>query len=143
MDAIDAKEIPTLPGCYQFFSRDNEVLYVGKAKNLRNRVSSYFKAGPKSNMRIDQMVQIADRVEWVSVDNETQSLLLEYSYIQEHKPRYNVRLKDDKSYPWLAITLNEKWPKAFMYRGKQKKGVKYFGPYPSGKRTCGAIVLPS
>ena len=131
MDAIDAKEIPTLPGCYQFFSRDNEVLYVGKAKNLRNRVSSYFKAGPKSNPRIDQMVQIADRVEWVSVDNETQSLLLEYSYIQEHKPRYNVRLKDDKSYPWLAITLNEKWPKAFMYRGKQKKGVKYFGPYPS------------
>ena len=97
MDAIDSKEIPTSPGCYQFFSNDNEILYVGKAKNLRNRVS----------------------------------LLLEYSYIQQHKPRYNVRLKDDKSYPWLAITLNEKWPKAFMYRGKQRKGVKYFGPYTS------------
>ncbi|MBP9114870.1 MAG: excinuclease ABC subunit UvrC [Acidimicrobiia bacterium] len=131
MDAIDSKEIPTSPGCYQFFSNDNEILYVGKAKNLRNRVSSYFKDGPKSNPRINQMVEIANRVEWISVENETQALLLEYSYIQQHKPRYNVRLKDDKSYPWLAITLNEKWPKAFMYRGKQRKGVKYFGPYTS------------
>lgn len=131
MQAIDIKEIPTQPGCYQFFSSDGEILYVGKAKNLRNRISSYFKDGPKSNIRINQMVEIADHVEWVVVANETQSLLLEYSYIQQHKPRYNVRLKDDKSYPWLAITLNEQWPKAYMFRGKQKKGVKYYGPYTS------------
>lgn len=131
MQEIDSKDIPTSPGCYQFFSADGEFLYVGKAKNLRSRVSSYFKDGPKHNPRINQMVELADRVEWVVVANETQSLLLEYSYIQQHKPRYNVRLKDDKSYPWLAITLNEKWPKAYMYRGKQRKGVKYYGPYTS------------
>lgn len=131
MQEIDSKDIPTSPGCYQFFSADGEILYVGKAKNLRLRVSSYFKDGPKHNPRINQMVELADRVEWVVVANETQSLLLEYSYIQQHKPRYNVRLKDDKSYPWLAITLNEQWPKAFMYRGKQRKGVKYYGPYTS------------
>lgn len=131
MQAIDPKEIPTQSGCYQFFSADGEILYVGKAKNLRSRVSSYFNDGPKHNPRINQMVELADKVEWVTVANETQSLLLEYSYIQQHKPRYNVRLKDDKSYPWLAITLNEKWPKAYMYRGKQRKGVKYYGPYTS------------
>lgn len=131
MQEIDSKDIPTSPGCYQFFSADGEILYVGKAKNLRSRISSYFKDGPKHNPRINQMVELADRVEWVVVANETQSLLLEYSYIQQHKPRYNVRLKDDKSYPWLAITLNEKWPKAYMYRGKQRKGVKYYGPYTS------------
>lgn len=124
-------DIPAKPGSYQFYSADNEVLYVGKAKNLRSRVSSYFQAGPKHNIRIDQMLEIADRVEWIVVSNETESLLLEYSLIQQHKPRYNVRLKDDKSYPWLAVTVNEKWPKAGVLRGKQKRGIKYFGPYTS------------
>lgn len=124
-------DIPTKPGSYQFYSADNEILYVGKAKNLRSRVSSYFQSGPKHNIRIEQMLEIADRVEWIVVSNETESLLLEYSLIQQHKPRYNVRLKDDKSYPWLAVTVNEQWPKVGVLRGKQKKGVKYFGPYTS------------
>ncbi len=124
-------DIPTSPGSYQFYSADNEILYVGKAKNLRSRVASYFQNGPKHNMRIDQMLEIADRVEWIVVSNETESLLLEYSLIQQHKPRYNVRLKDDKSYPWLAITMGEKWPRAGLHRGKHKRGVKYFGPYTS------------
>lgn len=123
------KDIPTKPGSYQFFSSSGEILYVGKAKNLRNRVMSYFREGPKHNIRINQMLEVANRVEWIVVANETESLLLEYSLIQQHKPRYNVLLKDDKSYPWLAITVNEKWPRAFIFRGKQKRGVKYLGPY--------------
>lgn len=131
MIAPKASDIPNKPGSYQFISEHGEILYVGKAKNLRSRLSSYFQNGPKHNIRIEQMLEIADRVEWTVVSNETESLLLEYSLIQQHKPRYNVRLKDDKSYPWLAITTNEKWPRATVYRGKQKKGVKYFGPYTS------------
>lgn len=92
---------------------------------------SYFRDGPKSNIRIDQMIEIADRIEWIVVSNETESLLLEYSLIQQHKPRYNVRLKDDKSYPWLAVTVSDQWPRVGVLRGKQRKGVKYFGPYTS------------
>lgn len=131
MDTPKSSEIPTSPGSYQFMSPDNEVLYVGKAKNLRSRVMSYFQSGPKHNMRIDQMLEVAQRIEWIVVLNETEALLLEYSLIQQHKPRYNVRLKDDKSYPWLAITVDELWPRAGVLRGRQKKGVKYFGPYTS------------
>ncbi len=124
-------DIPTSPGSYQFYSSDNEILYVGKAKNLRSRLMSYFQKGPKHNIRIEQMLEIAQRVEWIVVSNEIESLLLEYSLIQQHKPRYNVRLKDDKSYPWLAVTTSEKWPRAGVLRGKQRRGVKYFGPYMS------------
>ena len=124
-------DIPASPGSYQFISSENEILYVGKAKNLRSRVSSYFQKGPKHNIRIEQMLELAERVEWIVVSNETESLLLEYSLIQQHKPRYNVRLKDDKSYPWLAVTVGEQWPRAGVLRGKQRKGVKYFGPYTS------------
>ena len=131
MLAPKPSEIPTNPGSYQFYSDSGEILYVGKAKNLRSRISSYFQNGPKHNIRIDQMLEIADRIEWIVVSNETESLLLEYSLIQQHKPRYNVRLKDDKSYPWLAISMSEKWPAARVYRGKLKKGTKYFGPYTS------------
>ncbi len=131
MFAPRPSEIPTNPGSYQFFSKSNEILYVGKAKNLRSRISTYFQNGPKHNIRIEQMLEIADRVEWIVVSNETESLLLEYSLIQQHKPRYNVRLKDDKSYPWLALSVSEKWPSARVYRGKLKKGTKYFGPYTS------------
>jgi len=131
MLAPKPSEIPTNPGSYQFYSKSNEILYVGKAKNLRSRITTYFQNGPKHNIRIDQMLEIADRVEWIVVSNETESLLLEYSLIQQHKPRYNVRLKDDKSYPWLAISKSEKWPAARVYRGKLKKGTKYFGPYTS------------
>ncbi len=131
MRAPKPSDIPQKPGSYQFYSVDGEVLYVGKAKNLRSRIMSYFREGPKSNIRIDQMVEIADRIEWIVVNNETESLLLEYSLIQQHMPRYNVMGKDDRSYPWLAITTSEKWPRAMIYRGKQKKGVRYFGPYTS------------
>lgn len=92
---------------------------------------SYFRVGPKSNVRIDQMVERATRLEWIVVNSETESLLLEYSLIQQHKPRYNVMLKDDKSYPWLSITMSDTWPRAGVFRGKQKKGLKYFGPYTS------------
>jgi len=76
------------------------------------------------------MVAAADRVEWVVVATEVDALLLEHSLIQTHQPRFNVRLKDDKTYPWLAISLNEEWPRPFTYRGKRRKGVQYFGPYP-------------
>ncbi|MFN8015007.1 MAG: excinuclease ABC subunit UvrC [Acidimicrobiia bacterium] len=131
MLAPNRLEIPTSPGSYQFLSKNNEILYVGKAKNLRSRIMSYFQGGPKHSFRIEQMVEIAEKIEWIVVSNETESLLLEYSLIQQHKPRYNVRLKDDKSYPWLCISTSELWPRAMVMRGKQKKGNKYFGPYTS------------
>ncbi|MGH9087905.1 MAG: excinuclease ABC subunit UvrC [Acidimicrobiales bacterium] len=124
-----AGAIPDAPGSYQFLDAEGRVLYVGKAKSLRNRVASYF--GDLSGLppRTAQMVAQADRVEWVVVVTEVEALMLEHSLIQAHQPRYNIRLKDDKSYPWLALTVSEEWPRPVVFRGKRRKGVRYFGPY--------------
>ncbi len=121
--------IPVTPGSYQFRDVQGRVIYVGKAINLRSRVSSYF-ADPKTlHPRTASMMSFADKVEWIEVRNEVEALLLEYSLIKEHKPRFNIRLQDDKSFPFLAITTDEEWPRAMMFRGKRRKGVRYFGPY--------------
>ena len=102
---------------------------MGKAKSLRHRLPNYWQDSAKLPPRTAQMVAQADHVEWVVVDTEVDALILEHSLIQAHLPRYNVRLKDDKSYPWLAVTLNEEWPRPAVVRGRKRKGVRYFGPY--------------
>jgi len=119
--------IPDTPGSYQFKDADGRVLYVGKAKSLRSRVMSYFSTGLAE--RTVQMVSTAESVEWIAVRNEVEALFLEFNLIKKHRPRFNIRLKDDKSYPYLAITLDEEWPRAMVMRGAKRKGVRYFGPY--------------
>jgi excinuclease ABC subunit C len=121
--------IPDAPGSYQFYDAEGRVLYVGKAKSLRHRLPNYWQDAARLPPRTAQMVAQADHVEWVVVDSEVDALILEHSLIQAHLPRYNVRLKDDKSYPWLAVTLNEEWPRPAVVRGRKRKGVRYFGPY--------------
>jgi excinuclease ABC subunit C len=124
-----AGTIPDAPGSYQFKDRDGRVIYVGKAKSLRARLSNYFVSPSALPPRTAQMVAAAESVEWIEVRNEVEALMLEYSLIQRHKPRFNVRLRDDKSYPFLAVTLDEEWPRAMVMRGQKRKGVRYFGPY--------------
>jgi excinuclease ABC subunit C len=121
--------IPDAPGSYQFKDRDGRVIYVGKAKSLRSRVASYFAAPHLLLPRTRQMVTAAETVEWIEVRNEVEALFLEYNLIKRHAPRFNIRLKDDKSYPYMAVTLDEEWPRAMVMRGAKRKGVRYFGPY--------------
>ncbi len=124
-----AGSIPDAPGSYQFKDQHGRIIYVGKAKSLRSRLSNYF--GPPATLlpRTRQMVAAAETVEWIEVRNEVEALFLEYNLIKEHRPRFNIRLKDDKSYPFLAVTLDEQWPRAMVMRGAKRKGVRYFGPY--------------
>ncbi|TML88747.1 MAG: excinuclease ABC subunit UvrC [Actinobacteria bacterium] len=124
-----AGTIPDAPGSYQFKDRDGRVIYVGKAKSLRSRLSNYFGNPALLPPRTAQMVQAAESVEWIQVRNDVEALMLEYSLIKEHRPRFNIRLRDDKSYPFLAITLSDEWPRAMVMRGQKRKGTRYFGPY--------------
>ncbi|MHB8438693.1 MAG: excinuclease ABC subunit UvrC [Acidimicrobiales bacterium] len=121
--------IPEAPGSYQFVDASNRVLYVGKAKSLRSRITSYLADPATLAPRTAQMVGAADHVEWIQVGNEVEAILLEYALIKQHRPRYNIRLVDDKSYPYLAVTLPDEWPRASVVRGRKKTGVRYFGPY--------------
>ncbi len=121
--------IPDTPGSYQFKDRDGRVIYVGKAKNLRSRLSNYFQNPRRLPTRTRQMVETAESVEWIQVANEVEALMLEFSLIQRHRPRFNVRYTDDKSYPFLCLTMVDEWPRAMVIRGKRKKGNRYFGPY--------------
>ncbi len=124
-----AGTIPDAPGSYQFVDREGRVIYVGKAKSLRSRLSNYFAPPHTLADRTRQMVEAADHVEWIVAGNEVEAFFLEFNLIKRHKPRFNIRLKDDKSYPFLAITLDEEWPRAMVLRGKKRKGVKYYGPF--------------
>ena len=121
--------IPTQPGVYRFRDKGGRVVYVGKAKNLRARLSSYFQDIANLHPRTATMVTTAASVEWTVVGTEVEALQLEYSWIKEYDPRFNVKYRDDKSYPWLAITMNEEFPRVMVGRGAKRKGVKYFGPY--------------
>ena len=125
----DSQLIPRSPGSYQFKDAFGRVIYVGKAKVLRSRINSYFQPIDKLHTRTQQMIQEAVSVEWIQVQNEVEALILEHSLIQEHQPRFNVRLRDDKSYPFLVVTTVDEWPRAMLTRGKLKKGNRYFGPY--------------
>ncbi|MGH9226227.1 MAG: excinuclease ABC subunit UvrC [Acidimicrobiales bacterium] len=124
-----AGTIPDTPGSYQFKDRDGRVIYVGKAKSLRSRLSNYFVNPASLPPRTAQMVAAAESVEWIQVRNDVEALMLEYSLIKQHRPRFNIRLRDDKSYPFLTITLAEEWPRAMVVRGAKRKGNRYFGPY--------------
>lgn len=121
--------IPTEPGVYRFRDAHGRVIYVGKAKSLRSRLTSYFADIASLHPRTRQMVTTAASVEWTVVGTEVEALQLEYNWIKEFDPRFNVRYRDDKSYPMLAVTLNEEYPRLFVYRGPRRRGVRYFGPY--------------
>ncbi len=121
--------IPTQPGVYRFRDSRGRVIYVGKAKNLRARLSSYFQDIGGLHPRTASMVTTAASVEWTVVNTEVEALQLEYSWIKEFDPRYNVKYRDDKSYPWLAVTVGEEFPRVMVGRGAKRKGTRYFGPY--------------
>ncbi|BCW75589.1 excinuclease ABC subunit UvrC [Arthrobacter sp. NicSoilB11] len=125
-------EIPTNPGVYRFRDPHGRVIYVGKAKSLRSRLNSYF-ANPAGLLpKTYAMVHAASSVEWTVVGSELESLQLEYTWIKEFKPRFNVVFRDDKTYPYLAVTMNEKYPRVQVMRGDKRKGTRYFGPYTAG-----------
>ncbi len=122
-------QIPDSPGVYKFRDEHRRVIYVGKAKSLRQRLASYFQDIAGLHPRTATMVTTAASVEWTVVSTEVEALQLEYSWIKEFDPRFNVKYRDDKSYPSLAVTLNEEYPRVQVMRGPKKKGVRYFGPY--------------
>ncbi len=122
-------EIPTNPGVYRFIDESGRVLYVGKAKNLRARLSSYFAPLESLQEKTRRMVQTARDVNWTIVKTEFEALQLEFTWIKEFDPPFNVRFKDDKSYPYLAVTMGDETPRAFITRNKGIKQAKYFGPY--------------
>lgn len=121
--------IPTQPGVYRFRDAKRRVIYVGKAKNLRARLSSYFQDIGNLHQRTATMVTTAASVEWTVVNTEVEALQLEYSWIKEYDPRFNVKYRDDKSYPWLAVTVGDEFPRVMVGRGAKRKGTRYFGPY--------------
>jgi excinuclease ABC subunit C len=121
--------IPVEPGVYRFRDAHGRVIYVGKAKSLRARLNSYFADLSVLHPRTRQMVTSAASVEWTVVNTEVEALQLEYNWIKEFDPRFNVRYRDDKSYPWLAVTLSDEFPRLQVMRGAKKAGVRYFGPY--------------
>ncbi len=123
----DTSTIPDAPGAYLFRDADGRVIYVGKATSLRKRLASYW--GKPLHPRTEAMVASAESVEWIVASNEVDALMLEYNLIKEHLPRFNIRYRDDKSYPYLALTVGERWPRAQVVRGARRKGVKYFGPF--------------
>ncbi len=122
-------EIPTDPGVYRFRDKEGRVIYVGKAKSLRPRLSSYFQDVSALHHRTATMVRTGASVQWTVVTTEVEALQLEYAWIKEFDPRFNVRYRDDKSYPYLAVTMGDEYPRAMVMRGAKKKGTRYFGPY--------------
>ncbi|MCY1158559.1 MAG: uvrC [Citricoccus sp.] len=126
-------EVPTSPGVYRFRDPDGRVVYVGKAKNLRSRLASYFQDPAGLHPKTRAMVFTASSVEWTVVGSELEALQLEYTWIKQYTPRFNIMYRDDKSYPYLAVTMNEKYPRVQVMRGDRRKGVKYFGPFHPAK----------
>ena len=122
-------EIPDEPGVYRFRDKDGRVIYVGKAKSLRNRLNSYFQDLGGLHPRTQTMVTTAASVQWTVVHTEVEALALEYSWIKEFDPRFNIKYRDDKSYPYLAVTLADEFPRVQVMRGAKRPGTRYFGPY--------------
>ena len=150
--------IPVEPGVYRFFDANQQVIYVGKAANLRSRLTSYFADPVTLHPRTRSMVERAATVDWTIVQSEAEAFQLEYSWIKTYEPRFNVKYRDDKSYPYLAVTVGEAYPRAQVVRGQRRKATKYFGPYAQAwairetldqllrvfpVRTCSAAVFRS
>jgi excinuclease ABC subunit C len=123
------ENIPDSPGSYQFKDADGRIIYVGKARSLRSRLSNYFVNPNQLHPRTAQMMERAASVEWIQVRSDVEAIMLEYNLIKTHRPRFNIRLVDDKSYPYLAVTTSERFPRAMVVRGAKHKGTRYFGPY--------------
>src|SRR5256714_6412409 len=121
--------VPESPGVYRFRDSAGRVIYVGKAKNLRARLNSYFADFAGLHPRTQSMLSSAAGVDWTVVATEVEALQLEYSWIKEFDPRFNVRYRDDKSYPYLAVTMDEEYPRVMVMRGARRRGTRYFGPY--------------
>ncbi|NLY88473.1 MAG: excinuclease ABC subunit UvrC [Firmicutes bacterium] len=125
----DLEAIPAKPGVYLMLDRDEKVLYVGKAASLRPRVRSYFQPSAALSPRLSRMVEQIGRVDFITTSSEVEALALECNLIKEHRPKYNVKLRDDKQYPWLKVTVGEDFPRVYIVRRPQKDGSRYFGPY--------------
>lgn len=123
----ETSTVPDEPGAYLFRDGDGRVVYVGKARFLRKRLATYW--GRPQHPRTESMLAAAASVEWITASGEVDALMLEYNLIKEHRPRFNIRYRDDKSYPYLALTVGERWPRAQVLRGTKRKNVRYFGPY--------------
>ena len=129
LDRVDLDLVPDSPGIYVFKDASGTSIYVGKAKSLRNRLATYFQCPTGANHKTASMLEEAETVEWTVASSEAEAILLEYNLIQEHRPRYNIRLKDDKSFPYLVVSASEEWPRVFVGRGRPKKGFRYLGPF--------------
>ncbi|MEW8973613.1 MAG: excinuclease ABC subunit UvrC [Tissierellaceae bacterium] len=125
------KKLPDKPGVYIMKDKDDEIIYVGKAISLKNRVRQYFQSSRNQGLKVRSMVSHIDEFEYIIVDNEVEALILEANLIKKHKPKYNILLRDDKQYPYIKVTLNERYPRVIKTRQVLKDGAKYFGPYPS------------
>ena len=119
---------------YLFHGRDGEVLYVGKAKSLRKRVQSYFRREAYATVKTAELVERIEEIEFVGAGGEHEALLLEQNLIKRHRPPFNIRLRDDKSYPYIAVTVADEYPRVMFTRERHRKGVLYFGPYSSARR---------
>ena len=120
-------QVPDEPGVYRFFDSEDRVIYVGKARSLKNRLNSYFQKN--LDTKTTSMVTSASRVDWTIVKTEVEALQLEYTWIKEERPTFNVEFKDDKSYPYLALSMKDEFPRLFITRRAKQKGVVYFGPF--------------
>ena len=131
-DGFDLKEelkkLPNRPGVYIMHAADDEIIYVGKAINLNKRVRSYFRAHVNRGPKIDKMISLIDYFEYIVTDSELEALVLENTLIKEHSPKYNTMLKDDKSYPFMKVTVQEDFPRVLCARQMKRDGAKYFGP---------------
>ncbi|HBR24337.1 MAG TPA: excinuclease ABC subunit C, partial [Firmicutes bacterium] len=127
--AEELKKIPAKPGVYLMKNVEGRIIYVGKALSLRNRVRQYFQASRNPGKRIESMIAQIEALEYIVTDSEVEALILENNLIKKHRPRYNVRLRDDKQYPFIRITLEEDYPRILIVRRAKKDGSRYFGPY--------------
>lgn len=134
------RTLPSLPGVYRYLDKEGTVIYVGKAKNLKNRVLSYFRSDANLSFKTRMLVRKIADIKLIVVNNETEALLLECNLIKKYKPKYNVMLKDDKSYPWICVS-NEDYPRVFTTRHRKKDGSVYYGPYPSGRMLKDLMAL--
>ena len=137
----ELKKLPTRPGVYIMHGGQDEIIYVGKAVSLRNRVRQYFQASYKRSPKIEQMVSQVSRFEYIVTDSELEALVLENNLIKEHRPKYNTMLRDDKTYPFIKVTVQEAFPRVLFTRQMKKDRSKYFGPYTSAEAVKNVIEL--